>query len=542
MSTVTLNSHEVVSAANPAAGAEPVCILLVDDEPRNLDALESILSSPEYQLLRAESAEQALMMLIENEVAVIVLDIRMPGTSGLELAQIIKQRKKSQDIPIIFLTAYYQEDEQILHGYKVGAVDYLTKPANPFILRSKVAVFVDLYRANRRLQREVLQRRQTEESLQAANTELRLMTDRLRALAAELTQTEQRERKRLAGLLHDHLQQLLVGALMKLQTINGYDDSLQRKIENATNILRDAIESSRSLTVELSPPVLSQSGLKAGLVWLAGRFEEKFTNKISVEAGEHAEPLLESTRLFLFDAARELLFNAIKHSGSEIIRLNLDRTPKAWIQLCVEDYGKGFDQSRIETAKGTGFGLFSIQQRLGYFGGQFQVESMPGKGTKTTILIHEENVPEAKGAQTIVTTNKTPDYKGVRGAAGKKIGVVLADDHPIVLQGLKGLLESEADMQVLGEASDGLEAVRLALELKPDLLVMDVTMPGLNGIEAARIISQDMPSIKVIGLSMHSDSEVCQAMRQAGAAAYLPKGGLAKDLLAAIRACCSDSA
>ncbi len=122
---------------------------------------------------------------------------------------------------------------------------------------------------------------------------------------------------------------------------------------------------------------------------------------------------------------------------------------------------------------------------------------------------------------------------------GKKIGVVLADDHPIVLQGLKGLLESEPDMDVLGEATDGREAVRLALELKPDLLVMDVSMPGISGIEAARIIAHDMPSIKVIGLSMHNDAEVSQAMRDAGAAAYLAKGGRAKDLLAAIRACCS---
>jgi len=157
----------------------PVNILLVDDEIRNLDALESFLQSPDYSLVRALTAESALLLLLEGEFAAIVLDIQMPGMSGIELANLIKQRKRTQHIPIIFLTAYYQEDKDVLEGYGIGAVDYLTKPVNPQILKSKISVFVDLYRktraladANAALELEVAQRQKAEEALRLANNAL----------------------------------------------------------------------------------------------------------------------------------------------------------------------------------------------------------------------------------------------------------------------------------------------------------------------------------------------------------------------------------
>src|SRR5438093_12594717 len=115
----------------------PVNILLVDDNPRNLSVLESILEGPEYCLTKAQSAQEALVALFASDFALIVLDVQMPETSGFELAQIIKARRRTQDIPIIFLTAYYAEDEHVLSGYSAGAVDYLTKPIQPGILKSK---------------------------------------------------------------------------------------------------------------------------------------------------------------------------------------------------------------------------------------------------------------------------------------------------------------------------------------------------------------------------------------------------------------------
>ncbi len=169
---------------------EPINILLVDDEPKNLTVLETILADPQYRLVRADSANQALLALIKEDFALIILDIQLPVMTGFELAQMIKQRRKTATVPIIFLTAYYSEAEHVLEGYGSGAVDYLHKPVNPAILRSKVAVFTALYRktreselANNALLAEVTERRRIEEQLVQLNNELE---DRVEHRTSEL--------------------------------------------------------------------------------------------------------------------------------------------------------------------------------------------------------------------------------------------------------------------------------------------------------------------------------------------------------------------
>jgi len=138
--------------ASPLVAPEqPVSILLVDDDQNNLLALESILDFSDYRLVKAQSADAALLALMQDEYAAIVLDVQMPDLSGIELARLIKQRKRTQHVPIIFLTAHYKESEHAVLGYDVGAVDYLTKPVHPAVLRSKVSVFVDLFRKTRAL-------------------------------------------------------------------------------------------------------------------------------------------------------------------------------------------------------------------------------------------------------------------------------------------------------------------------------------------------------------------------------------------------------
>ena len=168
------------AAVNPVCAMDrPINILIVDDEPKNLTVLETVLDEPGYRLVRAESADDALLALLADEFALLILDIRMPGLTGFELAQMIKERKKTALVPIIFLTAFYNEDQHILEGYGAGAVDYLHKPVNPAILRSKVAVFAELHRksreigiANRALLAEVAERVRAEERLRELNNTL----------------------------------------------------------------------------------------------------------------------------------------------------------------------------------------------------------------------------------------------------------------------------------------------------------------------------------------------------------------------------------
>src|SRR5258708_3727792 len=171
---------KIAAATTPMLpGQAPVNILIVDDEPKNLTVLEAILDDPGYRLVRAESAERALLALLADDFALLILDIRMPDVTGFELAQMIKARKKNANVPIIFLTAYYNEDQHIIEGYGTGAVDYLNKPVNPAILRSKVAIFAELHRkqrnleeVNRALLAEVSSRRRAEEQLRELNNTL----------------------------------------------------------------------------------------------------------------------------------------------------------------------------------------------------------------------------------------------------------------------------------------------------------------------------------------------------------------------------------
>lgn len=197
---------------DPAPMNTPINILIVDDEPKNLTVLETILGDPDYRLVRAETADQALLALVVEEFALLILDIRMPGMTGFELAQMIKERKKTARVPIIFLTAYYNEDQHVLAGYDSGAVDYLHKPVNPAILRSKVAVFAELYRknrevgtANRALLAEVAERRRAEQQLRDLNDTLeQRVAERAAALTlahANLRETAERYRSLFDGSL-----------------------------------------------------------------------------------------------------------------------------------------------------------------------------------------------------------------------------------------------------------------------------------------------------------------------------------------------------
>jgi len=187
--------------------SEDVKVLIVDDEPRNLDALEVMLASSGCALVRAHSAEEALLAMLRHEFAAMIFDIRMPRMGGIELANLVKQRRRTQDVPIIFLTAHSLEDEDVLRAYGVGAVDYLSKPVNADILCSKVSVFIDLYRKtralailNKELQHEVSARQKVQETLERVNQELEeRVAERTAALTvAHRGVKENEERLRMA--------------------------------------------------------------------------------------------------------------------------------------------------------------------------------------------------------------------------------------------------------------------------------------------------------------------------------------------------------
>lgn len=226
----------------------PINILIVDDEPKNLTVLETILDDPGYRLVRAESADQALLALVVEEFALIILDIRMPGMNGLELAHMIKERKKTARIPIIFLTAYFNEDQHVLEGYSAGAVDYIHKPVNPAVVRSKVGVFVELHRkssaieaANEALLLEVSERRRVEDALRETVEELEVFSS---SLAHDLRAPLRSMNQFADILIEEHSSQLdgeARGYLSRIKRATTRMDQLIVDILSYTKVIRGDI-------------------------------------------------------------------------------------------------------------------------------------------------------------------------------------------------------------------------------------------------------------------------------------------------------------
>ena len=188
-----LPAAHLVAPEEPAerprvVGDEAPAVLLVDDNPANLVSLEAILEPLGVRMDKASSGEQALRFLLREEYAVILLDVRMAGLSGFETAALIKQRERTRNVPIIFLTAYGRDDVEVITGYSAGAVDFLQKPFLPEVLRSKVTVFVDLYRAQQQVQRQSELLRQKESEARDAALRASGYIDRLRDFAAQLSE------------------------------------------------------------------------------------------------------------------------------------------------------------------------------------------------------------------------------------------------------------------------------------------------------------------------------------------------------------------
>ena len=527
----------------PEPSTIPVNILIVDDEPRNLAALESILDEPAYRLVRATSGEEALLALMADEFAVLILDVRMPGMSGFEVAQLVKERKKTARIPIIFLTAYYNEDQHILEGYVSGAVDYLHKPVNPAVLRSKVAVFAELHRkgraleaANKLLLNEVAERRNAEEMLGELN---RTLDKRVRERTSELQESEGRLREAnrrkdefLATLAHElrnplapvrNAVELLKRQSAEAERVAWATQLIDRQVTQFSRLIDDLMDVSRISQgrIELQREVVTLGDVLSDAVETVRPHIESAHHELAVLLPDQ-QLAVNADRTRLAQAFTNLLHNATKYTdpGGRIEVGVL--VEKGDAIVTIRDTGIGIPSDRLESVfemfsqvesaisrsrGGLGIGLSLTQRLVQMHGGSVKAYSEGlGKGSRFHVQLPlVQPVSDAQAAPAEVQEQH---------AAAGSLKILIADDNVDAADTLAALLE------VMGHrvqaVHDGEAAVAAAAQSAPDVIVLDIGMPRMNGYDACRRIRaqhRDKPPMLVAltGWGQEQDLERSQA-------------------------------
>jgi PAS domain S-box-containing protein len=381
---------------------------------------------------------------------------------------------------------------------------------------------------------DITARKQAEFALGDRTIELEHRTAQLSRLASDLTLAEQHAREQLAKTLHDGLQQLLVGAAMNLERRAQRDEQqgapLDDTLVQARTHLDEAIAAARHLSFELFPPALHGSGLPAALAWLADRTRTQYGLSVDVSLDPLANSDRKDVRTLLFESVRELLFNAVKHARVDRVSVDLALNPDDTLSIIVADQGIGFEPARlIDRAKAgdVGWGLFSIRERLTLLGGRFDIDSRPGGGTTFRLIAPRRNVPHdaaafAPSADAAPRQDSSDTAVDVP-AGARALRILIADDHPLVRRAFRQLLQ-RAEFAVVGEAATGLEAVAEANVLRPDVVLMDVSMPDMDGVEATRRLRAALPSVEILGLSTQPRPAERHAIEHAGASAFFTKG------------------
>ncbi len=427
----------------------------------------------------------------------------------------------------------------------------------------------ELQAATHRLEAELNQRNRAEEALQRLNAELEQRVEkrtravvashhRLRALASELTLAEQRERKRLSAELHDYLAQMLALGRMKIGRLRPQLAAVPQAVADQVRELDDlfdkALKYTRSLMAKLSPAVLDELGLPAALRWLS---EEMVTHKltVAVHVSHEQVALPDDQAVLLFQSVRELLINVAKHAGTDRATVTLQVEHDEQLSIEVQDGGQGFDVSLMEgKSPREHFGLLSVRERMEAMGGRLDVTSAVGCGTTVRLSLPimpmqgtGQDLEAGEGAVGAPVSAAASGRNVALGALGSTLPVVdsshvphpaapasirvlLVDDHALVRQGLRALLEGYSRLTVVGEAGDGEEGVSLAAQLDPDVVLMDVNMPWMDGIEATKRIKQEWPEMQVVGLSVNNSPQIMESMKAAGAASFVSKEAAGEQL------------
>lgn len=353
---------------------DKINILLVDDQPSKLLTYEAALSELGENLLKARSGMEALEQLLKHDVAVVLMDVCMPGMDGLETAEMIRQHPRFENLPIIFVSGICVTEIDRLKGYQHGAVDYLPTPVSPELLRAKVRTFAELHRKTRQLE----------------------------ALNGKITTLQEEERRRIARDLHDSVGQLLAAISMNHTIVQSEGDRLSARAakcvaENA-GMVQEVSKQIRTISYLLHPPLLDEAGLAPALRCYIDGFARRSNIDVQLAISEDFGRFAPQVEISIFRIVQECLTNIHRHSGSQTAEIRVVRE-KTYLRVEIEDAGRGMSPQASGSGE-AGVGLLGMRERLRVLGGSLDIRSR-GKGTMLTAVIP---VPQAEGLTDVPTT------------------------------------------------------------------------------------------------------------------------------------------
>src|SRR6202044_1922043 len=348
---------------------EKVNILMVDDQPGKLLSYEVILKELNENLIKAHSGREALDHLLKTDIAVVLMDVSMPELDGFELADMIRQHPRFQRTAIIFISAVHLTDVDQLKAYERGAVDYISVPIVPELLRAKVSVFAELHRKTRQLE---------------------LLNRELRSLSARLMASQDEERRRIARDLHDSAGQVVVAfgmnneiALMEAEKLSPTAvGALRQNTELALQFSNEV----RTICHLLHPPLLDEIGLLPAIKLFATGFAERSKIDVAVDLAPEIGRLSPTAEISIFRVVQECLSNVYRHSESKTAFIKMWPVDHKTLNLVVRDEGRGMPPHHpLFQTNGTkqGVGLSGMRERLRELGGTLEIRS-DHKGTTVT--------------------------------------------------------------------------------------------------------------------------------------------------------------
>lgn len=513
-------------------------ILTVDDRAENLVALRQILHEVDAEVIDATTGNQALAATLDHDFALAILDVQMPAMDGYELAELLRGDPRTQHLPIIFLTAAYNEEEQVFKGYQAGAVDYIVKPYHPTMLLSKVEVFLELNRKAVDLELKAEALRQSEEQL--------------RQVAADLSDAGRRKDEFLAMLAHELRNPLaaLSGALHVLDEPAARVDQMDaarevagRQVRQLQRLIDDLLDISRIThgKIDLRKEFLDLTDVAERAVEMARPLIEARGHQLTVSWEKNHDLTVHGDPARLEQIIVNLLTNAVKYTPqSGHITLIVEAGDDQHM-VRVHDTGVGipadvlpniFDvfaqapRSLDRNEGGLGLGLTLVQALVKMHDGTIHVSSVEGEGSEFVVCLPAEASSQSPKSAPPETTSPSRTAKRV----------LIVDDNRDSAHMLGMLLKSSG--HVIETAHDGEEALHAVRRFGPDAVLLDIGLPKLNGYEVARHIRADdsLRQPLIIAVSGYGQSEDRRRSQSAGMDTHLVKPidpGALRELLAA---------